>query len=92
VKRFILTGAPVCGKTSIIRQLELDGFNVVEEAATDVIALQQERGIAEPWTNPLFIDVVASLQRERHTLNLQLRLCTAILHGLACSRTAPTGS
>jgi predicted ATPase len=25
------------GKTAIVRQLELDGFSVVEEAATDVI-------------------------------------------------------
>jgi predicted ATPase len=63
--RFILTGAPGSGKTSIIRQLEVDGFIVVEEAATDFIALQQTHGVAEPWTNPSFIAAVASLQRER---------------------------
>ena len=39
MKRFVVTGAPGAGKTAIIRQLELDGFGVVEEAATDVIAL-----------------------------------------------------
>jgi predicted ATPase len=38
MRRFIITGAPGSGKTAIIRQLELDGFSVVEEAATDVIA------------------------------------------------------
>jgi predicted ATPase len=38
---------------------------VVEEAATDVIALAQSRGIAEPWTHPSFIDSVADLQRRR---------------------------
>jgi predicted ATPase len=48
MKRFILTGAPGAGKTAIIRQLELDGFSVVEEAATDIIALEQTRGLAEP--------------------------------------------
>jgi len=37
MRRFIITGAPGAGKTAIIRQLELDGFSVVEEAATDVI-------------------------------------------------------
>ncbi|HYK35716.1 AAA family ATPase [Alloacidobacterium sp.] len=37
MRRFIITGAPGAGKTAIIRQLELDGFGVVEEAATDVI-------------------------------------------------------
>ncbi len=65
MQRFILTGAPGSGKTAIIRQLEIDGFNVVEEAATDVIALQQVQGIAEPWTNPSFIDAVARLQGHR---------------------------
>jgi predicted ATPase len=49
MKRYIVTGAPGAGKTAIIRQLELEGFSVVEEAATDVIALWQAEGIAEPW-------------------------------------------
>ncbi len=38
---------------------------MVEEAATDVIALEQAHGIAEPWTRPGFIDSVITLQRER---------------------------
>jgi len=65
VKRFVLTGAAGGGKTAIIRQLELDGFSVVEEAATDVIALRQAQGIAEPWMHPWFVDSVADLQRRR---------------------------
>lgn len=65
MRRFIITGAPGSGKTAIIRQLELDGFCVVEEAATDVIAAAQARGTAEPWTAPSFIDAVADLQRHR---------------------------
>jgi len=65
MKRFIVTGAPGAGKTAIIRQLELDGFSVVEEAATDVIAAAQAQGTAEPWTHPSFIDAVANLQRDR---------------------------
>ena len=65
MKRFIITGAPGAGKTAIIRQLELDGFSVVEEAATDVIAAAQAQGTLEPWTHPSFIDAVATLQRDR---------------------------
>jgi predicted ATPase len=65
VRRFIITGAPGAGKTAIIRQLELDGFGVVEEAATDVIAALQAKGTPEPWTDSSFIEVIAGLQKER---------------------------
>ena len=92
MKRFILTGAPGSGKTAIIRQLELDGFSVVEEAATDVIAVAQAHGTAEPWTHPSFIDAVASLQRDRQIRashqpdNIQFHdrcaVCTAALAAL----------
>jgi predicted ATPase len=73
MKRFILTGTPGAGKTAILRQLEREGFGVVEEAATDVIALEQAGGVAEPWTDPSFIDLVVDLQRSR-----QLRAATAL--------------
>lgn len=65
MRRFIITGAPGAGKTAIIRQLKLDGFSVVEEAATDVIAAAQARGIAQSWRHPSFIDEIASLQKDR---------------------------
>jgi predicted ATPase len=65
MRRFIITGAPGAGKTAIIRQLELDGFSVVEEAATDVIAKAQARGTAEPWKDSSFIDLITNLQRRR---------------------------
>jgi predicted ATPase len=65
MNRYILTGAPGACRTAILRQLELDGFRVVEEAATGVIALLQAQGIAEPWTDRSFIDAVAGLQRQR---------------------------
>ena len=65
MRRFIITGAPGAGKTAIIRQFELDGFGVVEEAATDVIAAAHAQGTVQPWTHPSFIDVIANLQRDR---------------------------
>jgi predicted ATPase len=63
--RFILTGAPGAGKTAVVRQLEIEGVAVVEEATTDVIALEQARGVAEPWTEPGFTDRIVALQRQR---------------------------
>ena len=63
--KFILTGSPGAGKTAVVRQLEVDGFAVVEEAATDVIALEQAKGVVEPWTDPGFIDRIVALQRQR---------------------------
>jgi predicted ATPase len=65
MRRFIITGAPGAGKTAIIRQLGLDGFSVVEEAATDVIAAAHAQGTVEPRKSPSFIDAIAHLQRER---------------------------
>jgi len=65
VRRFILTGTPGSGKTALIRQLQLEGFGVVEEAATDVIAAAHANGLEEPWRNPQFIETITELQRSR---------------------------
>jgi predicted ATPase len=62
---YVLTGAPGSGKTAILRQLEQDGFAVVEEAATDVIALEHALGGAEPSASPRFPDRIVTLQRRR---------------------------
>ena len=72
MQRYILTGTPGAGKTAIIRQLERLGRVVVDEAATDVIALDQAQGIAEPWREPGFIDRIVTLQRQRQTLAADL--------------------
>src|SRR5277367_3024078 len=65
MKRYILTGTPGCGKTSIVRALELAGYLVVEEAATDIIALRHAQGIAEPHTYASFVDDITNLQKQR---------------------------
>jgi predicted ATPase len=77
MKRFILTGTPGCGKTSIIRTLEMKGHLIVSEAATDVIAYEQIQGNEEPWKHSNFIDEIIQLQKQRQmqiekvSLNLQ---------------------
>ena len=66
--RYVLTGAPGAGKTAILRLLEQAGHPVVEEAATDVIALRLALGEPEPWTGPEFLDGILRLQRQRELL------------------------
>ncbi len=63
--RYILTGAPGAGKTALIRLLESRGEEIVEEAATDVIALAQATGIERPWEQPRFVADIAALQAFR---------------------------
>jgi predicted ATPase len=63
--RYVLTGAPGAGKTSILEHLHARGFAVVEEAATEVIARWQAAGIDEAWRRLDFCDAIAALQRER---------------------------
>jgi predicted ATPase len=62
---YILTGSPGAGKTAILRLLEISGYVVVEEAATDVIAVENALGRQEPWSDHGFIDKVITLQRQR---------------------------
>ena len=65
MSRYVLTGTPGAGKTAIIRQLECDGYRVVEEAATDVIALGQALGLSQPESEQEFIGKILALQRRR---------------------------
>lgn len=71
MKRYILTGTPGCGKTAIIRALEMTGASVVNEAATDIITYKQMQGELRPWEHPDFIDDVIRLQKHR-----QIDMCS----------------
>lgn len=72
MKRYILTGTPGSGKTSILHELKSHGYCVVEEAATDVIAREQMRGNLEPHLRPDFIDAIVRLQKQRQ---LEAAMC-----------------
>lgn len=65
MKRYILTGTPGSGKTSLLHALKDQGYSVVEEAATDVNALELVNGNPEPWMLPDFIDKIVRLQKQR---------------------------
>ncbi len=64
-KRYIVTGAPGTGKTSLLLALQERHWSVVEEAATDIIARGHASGRDEPWLDGDFVSKVAALQRQR---------------------------
>jgi predicted ATPase len=65
MKRYILTGTPGSGKTSILHELKRQGYAVVEEAATDVIARMQGPGNPKPHVQPGFLERIVHLQKQR---------------------------
>lgn len=65
-KRYVVTGAPGTGKTSLLRALHERHWSVVEAAATDVIAREQAIGRDEPRSDGAFTSKVAELQRQLH--------------------------
>jgi predicted ATPase len=64
MKRYVLTGAPGAGKTTVVAVLRRLGYATVAEAATEVIARRQAVGEAEPWAAAGFVDAVLAVQRE----------------------------
>lgn len=48
-QRYILTGGPGAGKTSIINLLAKHGYHVVPEAATEIIEEGLKQNIERPW-------------------------------------------
>jgi predicted ATPase len=64
VRRYVLTGAPGAGKTTLIDALRERGHAVVAEAATDVIARRHATGSSEPWTEDS-LDEIVELQQSR---------------------------
>jgi predicted ATPase len=64
-KKYILTGGPGSGKSSLILALEQKGEYCIREAAEDIIRYQQALGNKEPWTNPDFQDWILKLQLQR---------------------------
>ena len=65
MQRYIITGAPGAGKTTILAALRDRGYAVVGEAATDLIAHRLAEGRGDELGDPGFLDAITLLQRER---------------------------
>lgn len=64
-RRYVLTGAPGAGKSTLIEALHHRGHVTVREATTNLIAERQAQGHAAPWNDTDFVDAVAALQHHR---------------------------
>jgi len=89
MKKYVLTGAPSSGKSSIILSLEYDLRKpVLREAAEDIIKFHQAKGLDKPWTLPNFQDMILELHLYRESLVEKAKyeevfLDRGILDGLA---------
>jgi predicted ATPase len=70
-RRFVLTGGPGVGKTTLLRQLGAAGYPTVREAARDIIDEQLRLGTdVLPWMDQLaFQRSVLALQLERERMS-----------------------
>ena len=65
MKRYVLTGAPGCGKTTILTAIAARGWAIIPEAATDVIAAAHAAGETHPERAARFIDDIVAVQKRR---------------------------
>ncbi len=66
--KYILTGGPGFGKSSTLLALEMLGYDIVREAAEDVIKYNKANGIKAPWLETeKFQDDILELQLLRES-------------------------
>jgi len=67
-QKYILTGGPGTGKTSIIHELKSRGFYCVNEGSREIIAKQiKNRGNVLPWKNQVsFENQVANIRTKKY--------------------------
>lgn len=69
--RYIITGGPGAGKTSIINYLAKQGYMTMPEAATEIIEYDIKQGIEKPWRFNNYHSRVAHLNKQRQTQALK---------------------
>jgi len=65
MKKYVLTGGPSSGKTSLLEELGRRGFYAIREAAKDFIIQKQQEGIKEPRLKKDFQEKILDIQLKR---------------------------
>ena len=76
-QKYIITGAPGTGKTSIINELKQRGFNCIDENSREIIAEQMiTRGEILPWKNQIaFENKVANMRKQQYLSSPKNCIC-----------------
>ena len=86
-KKYVLSGGPGSGKSSILLGLEQRGEYIVREAAEDYIRYRQAQGQMKPWVEEDFQDKILDLSMSReektHPKAERVFLDRGLLDGLA---------
>lgn len=65
IHRYIITGGPGVGKTTIANQLKkIKGIAAIDEAATRIIQSELAAGVSRPWEQAGFDDKIVSMQKD----------------------------
>ncbi len=52
--KYVLTGAPCTGKTTLLNFLSTKGYQVVQEASTIIMKEEKEKGNPRPWDDLMY--------------------------------------
>lgn len=85
-QKYIITGAPGTGKTSIINELKLRGFNCIDENSREIIAEQIiTGGEILPWKNQIaFENKVANIRKQQYLSSPKNCICFFDRSALDC--------
>ncbi len=76
-QRYIITGGPSTGKTSVINELIRRGFNCINENSREIISMEIENGgEILPWKNQIaFENKVSNLRTKQYLTSPKRAIC-----------------
>ena len=85
-QKYIITGAPGTGKTSIVNELKKRGFNCIDEISRDIIAEQNiNNGEKIPWKNQIIFETeVAKMRSQKYLTSPENCICFFDRSALDC--------
>jgi len=85
-QKYIITGAPGTGKTSIINELKKRGFNCIDEISRDIIAEQSINNQKSlPWKNQIAFETkIANMRSKKYLTSPENCICFFDRSALDC--------